>query len=315
MCAAPLICWVAAFFESYQLGITSEKCQIFQPFEQVGEVSQRAEGTGLGLAITRQLVNLMGGDLQVESEIGQGSTFFFEVYFPVLDVVPAAEDAASAERQPIGYRGVPRTILVVDDKEVNRRVLQEFLEPLGFRVVTAENGQEEVDQAIALEPDLILSDLVMPVKIGFEAIEEIRRVNALESVPVIAVSASMFELQQGQGKLSDFDGFLPKPVDEQNLLDMMEQLLGLEWMYQEAEDHDEDDEVGALRVPSSELLESLYEMVMVGDIWGLQEKVQKLKDIDRRYSQFAHQVLSLAQNIDEQGLIRLFEQHLAIASD
>ncbi len=296
------------------VGLRPEDTQtIFQPFEQVGEVSQRTEGTGLGLTITRQLVRLMGGELQVESELGQGSTFVFEARFPALNVVPMVEDGASAGQQLIGYKGRPRTILVVDDKEVNRRVLQEFLEPLGFTVITAENGQEEIDQAKALGPDLILSDLVMPVKTGFEAIAEIRQVPELEAVPVIAISASMLEIHQDRGKLSEFDGFLPKPVDEQHLLKIIEQLLELEWVYQYAHEEEVEENEGVMRVPSSELLESLYEMIMVGDIWGLQEKVQKLKEIDRRYSQFAQQVEVMVQNIDEQGLINLFEQYLEIA--
>ena len=122
----------------------------------------------------------------------------------------------------------------------------------------------------------------------------------------------MLELQQSQNRLSEFDGFLPKPVDEQKLLEMMERLLGLEWVYKGAQESEEADELGDLRVPSTEMLEGLYELVMVGDIWGLQEKVQQLRDLDQRYGRFAHQIQSLAQNIDEQGLINLFEQHLAI---
>lgn len=113
------------------VGMTPEQItKIFQPFQQVGDIKKRAEGTGLGLTITKQLVELMGGALQVESIQAQGSRFGFEVPFPVVLVSNEIQERMT--RKVIGYQGEKRTILLVDDRKENRLVLQNMLEPLGF---------------------------------------------------------------------------------------------------------------------------------------------------------------------------------------
>ncbi|MCP4936837.1 MAG: PAS domain S-box protein, partial [bacterium] len=152
------------------LGMQPEELQtIFKPYEQVGEGKQRSKGTGLGLAITRRLVNLMGGDLQADSRPGQGSRFWFEVSFPEVESlrVESAADQALIN----GYEGKRRKILIVDDRPENLWVLQSMIEPLGFTLQTAENGQEAIQQPQLFEPDLILMDLMMPLMDGFAAIE------------------------------------------------------------------------------------------------------------------------------------------------
>ncbi|MDY7020637.1 MAG: PhnD/SsuA/transferrin family substrate-binding protein, partial [Cyanobacteriota bacterium] len=116
------------------VGISAEQMQkIFQPFEQVGDIKRRADGTGLGLTITRQLVELMGSQLQVKSEIDKGSTFWFNVNFPIAETL--TQSLSKSSRNIIGYQGKPHTILVVDDKVENRLVLQGILEPVGFKVI------------------------------------------------------------------------------------------------------------------------------------------------------------------------------------
>ena len=116
------------------VGIKPEElAKIFQPFEQVGDVKRRGAGTGLGLTISRQLVELMGGEIQVSSEFGKGTTFWFEASFPVAQAVTTSDQLTESKRI-VGYKGKPRQILVVDDKEENRLVLQNMLEPLGFEI-------------------------------------------------------------------------------------------------------------------------------------------------------------------------------------
>ncbi|MCP4996089.1 MAG: serine/threonine protein kinase, partial [Gammaproteobacteria bacterium] len=110
------------------VGLTPENLEkIFQPFEQVGDTDRQIEGTGLGLAITRQLVTLMGGELHVKSQAGQGSTFWFEATFPI--VAAEVRSSAAAPLRVRGYKGARRAILIVDGKEVNCLVLRDFLEP------------------------------------------------------------------------------------------------------------------------------------------------------------------------------------------
>ena len=144
------------------VGMTADQLKmIFKPFEQVGDTQKRAEGTGLGLAITRQLVTLMGGEIQVESALGYGSTFWFEIPVPVSrhDMRPMPQKTES--RYITGYEGRPRTILVVDDRPENHLVLLNLLTPLGFQVLLAEDGQQGFEQARTHRPALILTDLII----------------------------------------------------------------------------------------------------------------------------------------------------------
>ncbi|MBI3144949.1 MAG: response regulator, partial [Pseudogulbenkiania sp.] len=160
---------------------------IFRPFEQVGEAQRRLGGTGLGLSISRQLVKLMNSDIHVSSQAGVGSRFCFELSVPL---VPRDMEPTPAAQGVIGYRGPARTVLVVDDVQANRRVLAEMLELVGFTTAVAQNGREGILQAQALQPDLILMDIVMPVMGGIEATRRLRQRRELQHIPIIVVSAS-----------------------------------------------------------------------------------------------------------------------------
>ncbi|OLT58137.1 MULTISPECIES: response regulator [Moorena] len=210
------------------IGISPQQLDnIFQPFEQTGDSKYRAAGSGLGLAISRQLVELMGSQLNVKSELSKGSMFWFDVALPVVKVTEAKRNIAG---QVMGYHGKRRKLLVVDDNKENRLVLLNMLEPLGFEVVTAENGQQGLDVAIAIRPDLILTDLFMPVKTAFTMVPEIREIPDLKNVPIIALSARTFDIVQKQSQMLGCEGFIPKPVDQDQLLALLEQLLQLEWV-------------------------------------------------------------------------------------
>ncbi|WP_293119623.1 response regulator [Moorena sp. SIO4G3] len=210
------------------IGISPQQLEnIFQPFEQTGDSKYRAAGTGLGLAISRQLVEFMGSQLNVKSELSKGSMFWFDVALPVVKVTEAKRNIAG---QVMGYHGKRRKLLVVDDNKENRLVLLNMLEPLGFEVVTADNGQQGLDVAITILPDLILTDLFMPVKTAFTMVPEMREIPDLKNVPIIALSARTFDIVQKQSQMLGCEGFLAKPIDQDRLLGLLEQLLQLQWV-------------------------------------------------------------------------------------
>jgi hypothetical protein len=213
------------------VGISREKLQqIFEPFEQVGSPQTKAEGTGLGLSISRQLVELMGDRLQVESQLGIGSHFWFETSFPIVKVTE--ELVRSPKLQEIvGYAGERRIILIVDDKLENRMVLQDSLQPLGFVIATAENGQQGLEVARQIRPDLILTDVFMSIKTGFAMTREIRHSTDLNNIPVIAISASTFEVLKWESELAGCNDLLQKPFAEEELLALLEKHLNLQWNY------------------------------------------------------------------------------------
>ncbi|WP_424101416.1 ATP-binding protein [Moorena producens] len=289
--------------------------KIFQPFEQVGDTQRRGAGTGLGLAISRQLVELMEGQLKVKSELGKGSTFWFDVTLPVVEALePEKQHVVS---QVVGYKGNQRQLLVVDDKEENCLVLLNMLEPLGFEIVMAQNGQQEVAIAQQIRPDLILTDLVMPVKSGFEAVKEIRQIPEIKNVPIIAVSASVFDIEQKKSQLAGCDAFVPKPVDEQQLLTLLGQLLHLEWVYQEIPEPDlapaqasETSSSQPLVIPPPEEMEVLYELAMLGSMRKIRERANYLAELDQNYSPFANKLKDLARGFEEKAIVDLVENYL-----
>ena len=290
--------------------------KIFQAFEQVGDKKRQDAGTGLGLAISKQLVELMGGQLQVESEVGKGSTFWFEVSLPVVTTLVDKQVDQNRQGAIIGYRGSRIHILAVDDKPANCTILQDILEPLGFKISLANNGQEAVDFAKELQPDCILTDLIMSVKTGFEAVREIREIPSLKNTIIIAVSASVLELDGQKSRLLGFDSFVSKPVEEKKLFAALQHFLELEWIYEEIEpdinnlSSQESSLNSSAIVPPPEELETLYELAMLGSMRKIRERAVYLEKLDSQYAPLAAQLKDLAGSFQEKAIVDLIEQFL-----
>ncbi len=214
------------------IGISPQQLEkIFQPFEQVGDYENYTSGTGLGLTISQQLVELMGGELKVKSELGKGSTFWFDLSFPVVEVLAEAkQDKQDLASQVMGYKGKRRKLLVVDNTQEHRLVLLNLLESWGFEVVSAENGKQGLEITSEIRPDLILTDLFMSLISGFAMVRELRQRAEFKELPIIAMSASTFEALEKQSQRVGCNAFLRKPIDEEKLLALLGQYLHLEWI-------------------------------------------------------------------------------------
>ncbi|MGD1807434.1 ATP-binding protein [Dapis sp. BLCC M126] len=299
------------------VGMTAEDLEkIFQPFEQVGNTKHRQQGTGLGLAITKQLVELMGSKLQVKSELGKGSNFWFEVNLPTVNT--SIETTTETIGRIIGYQGTKRKILVVDDKQENLLVLQNMLEPLGFEIILGVDGQEEIDLAQKFQPDLILTDLVMPVKTGFEAIQAIRSLSEVKNIPIIAVSASVLDMDKKQSQIAGCNDFLSKPIDENKLLSLLGEYLKLDWIYEEEAAEEKLDtnsislseKLESIIPPPLEEMEILYEFVMLGSMRKIQERAAYLEELDQKYIPFAQHLKNLAQEFRDKEITAFVEKYL-----
>lgn len=301
------------------VGMTSEQLsKIFLPFEQVGDTKKQSEGTGLGLAISQRIVTLMHSQLQVQSEMGQGSTFWFEVE------VPEAKEWAIASRSLrqgtiVGYKGEPRTILVVDDRWENRSVIISLLEPLGFKAIEAEDGQEGWNAALTHSPDAIITDLMMPVMDGYQLLQQLRASEPLKDVVAIASSASVFESNQHEAIEAGADMFLPKPVQADELLQQLKQLLKLEWVYEElptmpsasiAGQISNSEPSGDIVLPGREVLEQLHTLIQDGDTQSILEVAEQLAVEDVNLVPFAEQITRLTSNFQIKPLQKLIEQYL-----
>lgn len=211
------------------IGMTeAQQGRLFKPFEQVGEANRRDGGTGLGLAISRELVRLMGGDIQVSSEAGTGSRFAFELALP-LGGKPHPPVPACG--RPAGYAGRRRSVLIVDDVPQNRAVLVESLNVLGFDLFEAADGQDALDCVERVRPDLIVMDVTMPVMDGLEATRRIRSSPAFAAIPVIASSGNTSQEIQADCARVGANAFLAKPIDHDVFLAEAARLLSLTWIY------------------------------------------------------------------------------------
>ncbi|MDD2899164.1 MAG: ATP-binding protein [Desulfuromonadaceae bacterium] len=213
-------------------GISREdKSRLFTPFVQVGTRSSMEAGTGLGLAISRQYVELMGGKIDVESEPGKGSRFYFEL--PVT--IPAVEATSAVQHGRIIAlaKGQPRyRILIAEDQPENRLLLHKVLAPLGFELRDAVNGQEAVAISAEWNPHLIWMDIRMPVMDGIEATRRIRGTDAGAEVAIIALTAHALEEESREILAAGCDDLVRKPFRESDLFEAMARHLGLEYEYE-----------------------------------------------------------------------------------
>lgn len=286
------------------VGLKEEQLQkIFVPFEQVGDLKKQAEGTGLGLPISNRIVSLMGSTLKVESELGKGSTFWFDVE------LQEAKDGLVGSRVTLygtiaGYQGAKRRVLIVDDKWENRSVIINMLEPIGFEVAEASDGEQGLEKAKILKPDVIITDLVMPVMHGFELLKQLQQSPELKNIVAIASSASVFDADLFKSMEAGASDFLPKPVQADMLLEMLRKHLQLEWVYQEKQQGNfSKDETqrnfqvhpSEIELPQANILAQLHELAQKGDFDELTAIAEMLKQQDIKFTPFAEKLIELAE--------------------
>jgi signal transduction histidine kinase/CheY-like chemotaxis protein len=224
------------------LGIAAvELPKIFEAFSQAQAGKEMQEGTGLGLAISRKFIQLMGGDISVESELGKGTTFKFYIEAKLGQAI--VNNYPKKHQKVIGLApGQPAyKILAVDDKAINRQLLIKLLEPLGFEMREASNGQEAITIWDEWEPHLIWMDMRMPVMDGYEATKHIKSTIKGNATAVIALTASVLEEEKAIVLSAGCDDFLRKPFAEHTIFDTLCKHLGVQYIY--TDNHDENVEM------------------------------------------------------------------------
>jgi PAS domain S-box-containing protein len=286
-------------------GVAAEQQEaIFHPFVQGGPLQGRSSGAGLGLAISRELTRLMGGELHLESEPSSGTRFWFEIEVPVLN-----EPAASNWPHGLvtGYEGPRRTVLIADDVPANRAVLVDLLEALGFSLVEVGDGQALLASAQTHRPDLVITDLVMPVMGGLDAIERLRQLPGLADVPTIAVSANASGSDEAGSLAAGASAFLSKPIELDGLLAKVGELLDLRWTQAPRPVAASDEP--ALVPPSGDDLDTLHRLAKVGHMRSIREHAQRMGEQDERCRPFAERLCAMADRFESRAIVELIERY------
>jgi signal transduction histidine kinase/ActR/RegA family two-component response regulator len=290
-------------------GIAADQLEkVFRPFEQVGDEKHSSGGTGLGLSISRQLVRLMGSEIRIESTLGRGSSFSFDM----SALIAGTEQTVSQmSGQVTGYEGPRKKVLVVDDTDANRNVLTDTLGSLGFEVSQAVNGLEAVTRAEAVRPDLILMDIRMPVMGGLEAMHRVQQIPDLVMVPVIAVSAGVTQDEQVGYMTAGAKAFLTKPIENECLLHEIGRLLNLMWIRENPQQTTSPmgDGVNSFVIPEPVQMESLRKLAKAGNMRAIREQADQLVTLNAQYRPFADRITQLARGYQTKALLRLVEKH------
>jgi PAS domain S-box-containing protein len=214
-------------------GIAPEEMDLlFQAFRQTETGRKSQQGTGLGLSISHRFVELMGGQLQVQSSLGKGTIFSFQIPVEKLESLAENGDRQIPMVLGIAPNRPPYRILIVDDRLENRLVLVKLLTPLGFEVAEAQNGQEAIDLNETWQPHLIFMDMRMPVMDGYEATRHIKAQRTLDKPAIIALTASAFEEERNLILHTGCDDFVSKPFREALLLAKIAEHTGVEFVYE-----------------------------------------------------------------------------------
>jgi signal transduction histidine kinase/DNA-binding NarL/FixJ family response regulator/HAMP domain-containing protein len=211
----------------------AELSRVFDIFTQAKSGQESQEGTGLGLPISRRFVHLMGGEISVQSEVNRGSIFTFDIRAEKADSAPAP--VTGTRREVIGIApGQPTyCILVAEDRWESRTLLVKLLEPVGFKLLTAENGQEAIDLFESSAPDLIFMDMRMPIMDGYEATRRIKATEHGQRTPIIALTASAFEHERAQILAGGCDDFIRKPFNAPEVFEKIAQHLAVRFVYKD----------------------------------------------------------------------------------
>lgn len=216
------------------VGISPEElCLLFEAFSQTEAGRQSGQGTGLGLPISRHFVQLMGGDIQVESIRDQGSIFTFEIQAKIDTEPTVSSPHIQQQIIHLAPDQKPPRILIVDDDSDNRSLLVKILGKIGFDVQEACDGQEALALWQSWQPDLICLDMQLPILDGFATARQIRSQEQQNAIPILAITASVFEQDRQSISGAGCNDWISKPFKEEVLLEKIREHLGVEYLYQE----------------------------------------------------------------------------------
>lgn len=303
--------------EDTGVGIAPDQAEkIFLPFEQVGEAGRKTDGTGLGLAISQRIIALMGSHIQVKSQLGEGSIFTIDLEFERSGDWDAMKQPA-LQQKIVGIQNSNPRLLIVDDDRNQRSILTALLQSIGFQVLAASDGHQGLALAITHVPHLILLDLNMPGMNGFELMQQLQ-MQPYCAIPIVVISASAFESDHQRSLQAGAIAFLPKPLQVDVLLDTVQSILQLAWVYDDqpglpqtasfaatAASTNGSRPAGEMILPDQTIIDQLYHLAMMGDVQAIEGILNELAEKDGQFIPFAMELRRLAAQF-QTGKIRQF---------
>ncbi|MDM8558129.1 two-component regulator propeller domain-containing protein [Candidatus Parabeggiatoa sp. HSG14] len=296
-------------------GVAAEELdKLFEAFSQTETGRTSQEGTGLGLPISRKFVQLMGGDITVQSEVGKGTVFQFPIHVQTVNAIDSISEG-DKKRQVLALEpNQPRyRILIADDKWDNRQLLIKLLNPYGFELREASNGQEAVDIFKEWQPHLIWMDMRMPVMDGIQATKHIRNLPDGHNIAIIALTASVLEEERENILAAGCNDFLRKPFKENDIFDLMHTHIGVRYVYEKVkgtEPKKEREDIvipDALAVLPNELLTQMQQAAMTLDIDVMPALIEQVR---LHNEQLADELLKLANNFQYDRLQELINAQI-----
>jgi CheY-like chemotaxis protein len=286
-----------------------EQKNLFQHFVQTSTGVNQGSGTGLGLALSRELAILMGGDITFSSKVGKGSVFTFHLEIKA-GIISTNGNNPAKRVVSINKDHKPCRILVADDKKENLKVVINLLNLVGFETIEATNGKDAIEKMELWNPDLILMDLRMPVMDGFEAIRRIKLSEKGSGIPIIALTANMFDGDRKRIELMNIQGYICKPFSENELLGTIGNIMGITYIYEE--DTDLPDEINpndeGIANEVSKLTDNLRHKMLdtlaVADIKQLKKIINSIEENHPDLSQF---LMKHARNYDYSYLQKILK--------
>lgn len=285
--------------------------RLFKHFVQTSSGMSKTSGTGLGLALSRELANLMGGDITVKSDFGAGSVFTFYI---VIETGRVEDVQEVISRSVVGIENgmEPFKILVVDDTDENRQVAVELLDLVGFKTMEAVDGEDAVKKFEEWNPDLILMDMRMPVIDGYEATRRIKLTEKGRQTPVVALTASSFEDERKKIGDLDIQAYIRKPFREIELFGTIGNILNVKYIYDDKNAPSEEKPA----ITDSEIIEfiaklpddfivQMQDATIVADLDLLIDLIRRIED---RNADLARHLTALANNYDYENLQRLLNK-------
>jgi signal transduction histidine kinase/CheY-like chemotaxis protein len=276
-------------------GIPSQaQATIFEPFQQDRNENATKGGTGLGLAISKKQIESMGGALNLESEVGKGSRFFFTLPLPPASETASFERANSHREITHLAEGCHVMALVVDDQQENRDVLNTLLSDIGVEVVEADAGQKALDWVRARTFDIVFMDIWMPVMDGLTAVGHILSVEGASHPKLVAVSASAFLHERQRYFDAGFDDFISKPISASQVYACLANLLPIEYQYS-----DDEPEIPLEKIVlPRNLFLRLKAATERGDLTELEASVEHLHDCGEQGARLAETIHKCIQDTD-----------------